>query len=107
MDTVLRTKWKDAWLETKSKPKDMCYTYDGKMNPMLGNSLRRRFDRILIRCRSDPPLLVPTTTRLLGTQAIPGLTFQKQNPYTKTSKEYAVAPSDHFGFVAHLQTNNV
>jgi endonuclease/exonuclease/phosphatase family metal-dependent hydrolase len=110
MDTVLRTQWKDAWLETKSKPKDTCYTYDGKMNPMLGNSLRRRFDRILIRCRSsdnEPPLLVPTTTRLLGTQAIPGLTFQKFNPYTKTSKEYAVAPSDHFGFVAHLQTNNV
>jgi hypothetical protein len=109
METVLRTKWKDAWLETKSTPKDTCYTYDGKMNPMLGNSLRRRFDRILIRCRpsDEKPSLVPTTTRLLGTQAIPGLTFQKQNPYTKTSKEYAVAPSDHFGFVAHLQTNNV
>jgi hypothetical protein len=112
MSEVLRTEWKDAWSETK-QPKDTCYTYDGKMNPMLGNNLRRRFDRVLIRCREnknkqlfDPPLVVPTTTRLLGTQAIPGLTFRKENPYSKTSREYAVAPSDHFGFVAHLQSNN-
>jgi hypothetical protein len=106
MSTVLRTTWKDAWLETKRGTKDVCYTYDGKMNPMLGNNLRRRFDRVLIRCRSDDsPRLVPTTTRLIGTQAIPGLTFRKENPYTKTSREYAVAPSDHFGFVAHLQTS--
>jgi hypothetical protein len=115
MSTVLRTEWKDAWSETKSQPKETCYTYDGKMNPMLGNNLRRRFDRVLIRCREnknknkqlfDPPCVVPTTTRLIGTQAIPGLTFRKENPYTKTSREYAVAPSDHFGLVAHLQSNN-
>jgi hypothetical protein len=55
---------------------------------------------------ADPPLLVPTTTRLLGTQAIPGLTFQKQIPTMKNEQTICRRLSDHFGFVAHLQTNN-
>lgn len=109
VSSVLRTEWKDAWLETRPRPKDTCYTYDGKLNPMLSNSLRRRFDRVLIRCSrggtSTSMLAVPTATRMIGTQAIPGLTFQKQNPYTQTSRQCPVAPSDHFGFVAQLKTS--
>lgn len=106
LSTVLQTEWQDAWLETKQGPKDACYTYDGKMNPMLGNSLRRRFDRVLTRSsNTQSSFLSPVATQLVGTQAIPNLTFQKHNPYKRTSRECAVAPSDHFGLVVKLRMN--
>ena len=36
---------------------------------------------------------------LPGTAAIPGLVWNKKNPYQNTSREVPVAPSDHFGIV--------
>ena len=35
---------------------------------------------------------------LLGTKVIPGLTWEKRNPYNGSSGVVPVAPSDHFGF---------
>jgi hypothetical protein len=93
MEPVLRTKWMDTWWKP-NRPLGKCYTYGVNGPHPLGNSLRRRFDRMHVRCRSDPPLLVPTTTRLIRTPAIPGLTFQTNIPTTK-NKQRVCRSSDH------------
>ncbi|KAG7352310.1 hypothetical protein IV203_008358 [Nitzschia inconspicua] len=80
--------WKDA-----GEPFD--YTYDAKENPMLGGNLRRRFDRCIYYSNS----LECLELRKIGQEAIPGLVWQKKNPYTGKSKPMAVTPSDHFGLV--------
>ena len=116
MSTIIsRNDWKDSWLDSKHPPaaaaaaaattkaaakaKKTCYTYDGKLNPMLANNLRRRFDRILLR--SDRCSAV--STALLGTDPIPDLTWQKHNPYKGSSRSAPTAPSDHFGYLARLR----
>ncbi len=91
--------WQDSWLATKASSKDVCYTYDGMLNPMLGGKLRRRLDRILVHGRAA----VPTAHQLLGTEAIPGLFWFRYNMYTKKSKEMPTAPSDHFGYLASIR----
>jgi len=112
LSTVIsRNDWKDSWLDSKQPPAaaatkkaaakatKTCYTYDGKLNPMLGNNLRRRFDRILLRSGSCSAV----STALLGTDPIPDLTWQKHNPYKGTSRSAPTAPSDHFGYLARLR----
>jgi endonuclease/exonuclease/phosphatase family metal-dependent hydrolase len=105
MATVLSENWQDSWLATKSGWKDTCYTYDGKLNPMLSGNLRRRFDRCLVRSRAGVAAARATSTQLLGTEALPGLTWPKWNRWKQTSREMPTAPSDHFGFVATIQLN--
>jgi hypothetical protein len=78
------------------------YTYDAKLNPMLGGSLRRRFDRILVQDRSTSPVQI-VSTQLLGTQAIEDWTWMKYNSYAETSRETPTAPSDHFGYQVTFQ----
>jgi hypothetical protein len=78
------------------------YTYDAKLNPMLGGSLRRRFDRILMYDRWACPVQV-MSTQMLGTQAIEDWTWMKYNSYTETSRETPTAPSDHFGYKVTFQ----
>jgi endonuclease/exonuclease/phosphatase family metal-dependent hydrolase len=97
--------FEDAWLSVQRKKSDKCYTYDARDNPMLGGSLRRRFDRTLIFARNNAAheQLQVLGTKLIGTQALPGLTFQKENTYTKTFSTKPVAPSDHFGFVSEVK----
>lgn len=103
MATILSSEWKDSWLETKTiTSKQTCYTYDGKMNPMLGGNLRRRFDRCLLRAGNSASVRTVSTS-LLGTEAIPDLTWQKYNDWNRSFKEMPTAPSDHFGYVANLQ----
>jgi hypothetical protein len=99
MSTVLSNGWKDSWLETKPKASATCYTYDGKMNPMLGGNLRRRFDRIVMHGNGTKAV----STKLLGTEALPDLVWSKYSDYTRTSKEMPTAPSDHFGYLASFQ----
>jgi exonuclease III len=99
MSTVLSNGWKDSWLETKPTASATCYTYDGKMNPMLGGNLRRRFDRIVMHGNGTKAV----STKLLGTQALPDLVWSKYSDYTRTSKEMPTAPSDHFGYLASFQ----
>lgn len=98
--------WNDSWLVAKpgmsGSKKSTCFTYDGKMNPMLGNNLRRRFDRILVRSGGTANPVTVVGTDLLGTTAIPELYWPKRNSYTRQTKETPTAPSDHFGYVATL-----
>lgn len=100
-----RMPWKDAWLQTQQKKSDKCYTYDGRLNPMLSNSMRRRFDRTLLFSRQEGAnkQLQVVSTKLVGQDAFPGLTFFKKNPFTGGGKIMPVAPSDHFGFVSELK----
>ena len=103
MASVFQTSWIDSWLDTKSG-KETCYTYDGKVNPMLGGNLRRRFDRCLVR-NTEAGSVESIATQLVGTEALPGLTWQKYNPYKQIYKEMPTAPSDHFGLVVQMAIN--
>jgi len=106
MDKVFETEhWKDAWLESRPDPKATCFTYDGKANPMLSNKLQRRFDRCLFLSTSKTAHedVRCVGTQILGTQALPGLFFDKVNPFNGSSKTYPTAPSDHFGLVVSTE----
>jgi len=98
----------DAWLQYAQNQKfkgqaAKGYTYDCKLNPMMGGNLRRRFDRCLVFPRSASHRVACTRTELMGREALPGLYFDKTNSYTGQSKTYPTAPSDHFGFCASLE----
>jgi hypothetical protein len=95
--------WKDAWL-TSQLAKDKGYTYDGKLNPMLGSNLRRRFDRCLVHTNAvEDAATEIISTLMIGKLAIPNLTWQKYNSWKQTYKETPTAPSDHFGLVTQLR----
>ena len=94
--------WEDSWKETVTDAKDMGYTYDSKLNPMLRGSLRRRFDRVLVfRRKGDTKICCSTTC--IGKEGL-GTTFMKVNNYVNppVSRETPTAPSDHFGLVSQL-----
>ena len=119
LTSVLSSKeWTDTWFsirdkrrlavmgkngKVKKKDEPTCYTYDAKDNPMLGGSLRRRFDRILVRTQNG----VSTTVEdieLIGREKIGDTTWTKESQWNGrvTSKVVPLCPSDHFGFVARL-----
>lgn len=89
--SLLPNGWKDA-----GKPFD--YTYDATENPMLGGNLRRRFDRCIYYSKDEDELDCLELQKV-GQEAIPGLVWQRKNPYTGNTKPAKVAPSDHFGLV--------
>jgi hypothetical protein len=108
--------WHDSWLLTASANSKSIkqkavegYTYDAKINPMLGGHLRRRFDRCLVRGNSNNGSVcgrfVAQTieTLLLGQEAIQDLTWDKKNKFNGSIKETQTAPSDHFGLVATVR----
>lgn len=125
LNEVLSPDWKDAWIEAKNgdagsrssnKKSDANkgYTYDGKLNPMLSNNLRRRFDRCLVlfsQNDNNKKKAAPGTgtsgavadATLVGMSALPGLTWPKYNPWKQTSKQTPTAPSDHFGLIVTLK----
>lgn len=110
LESVLSSvEWKDAWKATNhlrsTTDSRKGYSYDAKLNPMLGGGIRRRFDRCLVRT-TRRALVNFISTDLLGTQAIPGLFHNYQNQYTRAVTNRATAPSDHFCLVTHLQTFN-
>lgn len=86
--------WVDAWSE--QNPQDPGFTYDGKKNSMLGpyNRLRKRLDRVF--CKTSKWKL--ESIRMVGMQALPGLTHTKL--YKKGPTVLPILPSDHFGLVA-------
>lgn len=105
MATVLQSPlWQDSFLTTRQGKKQTCYTYDSKLNPMLGGNLRRRFDRCLVRNSDDASsgAVESIGTKLVGTEALVSLTWQKYSPYKQTYKEMPTALSDHFGLVVQM-----
>lgn len=105
LDDVLSSiEWKDAWTSTNhlrpTVDAKKGYTYDCKLNPCLGGNLRRRFDRCLVRGSRATVI----SACLIGQEALPGLNFEKTNPFKETVRTYPTAPSDHFGLVVQLQT---
>jgi endonuclease/exonuclease/phosphatase family metal-dependent hydrolase len=106
-DVLSSVEWKDAWLTTNhlrsTVDSKKGYSYDAKLNPMLGGNLRRRFDRCLVRTARHVPTNI-VSTDLFGTQAISSLFHDYQNPYSGQTRKRPTAPSDHFCLVTQLQT---
>jgi endonuclease/exonuclease/phosphatase family metal-dependent hydrolase len=100
--------WRDVWVATNHLRTTVDarkgYTYDAKLNPMLGGGLRRRFDRCLVRAAPKSSLSI-LTTKLVGQESLPGLFFDKHNPYKPGAppRRVPTAPSDHFGLLAELE----
>ena len=109
-DVLSSVEWKDAWLETNHLRKTVDarkgYTYDAKLNPMLGVNLRRRFDRCLVRSARPVPVTSIVSTSLLGQDALPGLLFEKENPYTGAIVKKPTAPSDHFCLLTEIRASS-
>ena len=102
----LKKPWTDVWKHLYgNNKKAIGYTYDAKLNPMLGGSLRRRFDRILLYPDDDSCQV--QSTDFLGKEALPGLSWSKTNSYNNTVRSVPVAPSDHFGLLAQLKLENI
>ena len=89
----------DAW--SQQNPRDPGLTYDGKKNAMLGpyNRLRKRLDRVFSKAAKYNLVSIV----MVGTQALPGVTFVKS--YKKGPKTLPVLPSDHFGLLASFKCN--
>eukprot|EP00978_Attheya_sp_CCMP212_P002517 scaffold5122_cov60-Attheya_sp.AAC.3 len=113
-DVIQDESWSDAWLQTR--PGQEGYTYDAKINPMLGGNLRRRFDRCLVRT-NNPTTRTTTTatdatssitierTELIGQDPIEGIQWHKEQRNFHTGlptgqiKTLPVLPSDHYGLL--------
>jgi hypothetical protein len=106
--SLLPNGWKDSGV-----PFD--FTYDAKENPMLGGSLRRRFDRCIYLTTNDRNNNEPSSAQQraykslqlqkIGKDPLPNLTWNKLNPYNGSVKACPVAPSDHFGLVISFGKN--
>ena len=84
--------WCDAWATLH--PTQAGFTYDATANDMLMGRLRKRLDRVMCRLRDYEPADI----RMVGTTALPGVTYDKQFR-NGGSKRLPVLPSDHFGLV--------
>jgi len=100
--SILPSEWKDAG-------KKFDFTYDAKENPMLGGSLRRRFDRCLFYSPSKATgnnkrwKFESVGLQKIGKEAIPNLVWNKRNMYNGSVKQTQVTPSDHFGIVVSFR----
>ncbi|KAL3627462.1 hypothetical protein CASFOL_028825 [Castilleja foliolosa] len=89
--------WVDAWAELR--PGEVGFTYDTKSNKMLsGNrSLQKRLDRFVCKLKD----FRVSKIEMIGTDAIPGLTYVKEKKVKGQVKELElpVLPSDHYGLL--------
>lgn len=89
--------WVDAWKELK--PEELGWTYDTKSNTMLsGNrTLQKRLDRFLCYL----PDFKMVRIEMVGTEAIPGLSYCKEKKGKREVKKLVlpVFPSDHYGLL--------
>ncbi|KAH7430899.1 hypothetical protein KP509_08G019700 [Ceratopteris richardii] len=95
----LPTGWHDVWLMLR--PNEDGLTYDSKQNPLLtGSRLRKRLDRFF--CHLQDFSL--ESIEMVGTQAIPGVMFEKEIKVKRESKkvQLPVLPSDHFGLLLKI-----
>ncbi|KAL2643546.1 hypothetical protein R1flu_011133 [Riccia fluitans] len=94
--------WFDPWL--KLHPNEPGMTYDSKANLMLtGSRLQKRLDRFFCHLQN----FRVESLEMVGTQPIPGLTYQKERKVKKEiqMQTLPVYPSDHFGLLLKLQRN--
>ncbi|PHU24882.1 hypothetical protein BC332_03214 [Capsicum chinense] len=92
--------WIDAW--GKMKPEEIGWTYDTKSNKMLSanKTLQKRLDRFVCKlqdfCVSD--------IKMIGKDAIPGLTYIKEKKVKSEVKRLTlpVLPSDHYGLLLEI-----
>lgn len=93
----LPDEWLDAWTEVR--PGELGWTYDTKSNLMLsGNrTLQKRLDRFLCYLRD----FKIDGIEMIGTEAIPGLSYCKEKKVKKEVKNLVlpVLPSDHYGLL--------
>eukprot|EP01043_Picozoa_sp_COSAG02_P018826 COSAG02_NODE_890_length_16155_cov_63.407885_8_plen_1156_part_00 len=92
---------RDIWSELR--PGQQGWTYDGKANDMLANSLQGRFDRaILLSNTSDAAshgkIWKPSSIGMCGKQTLPGL-----HRRLGSGRTLPVLPSDHFGLLGVLK----
>lgn len=90
----LRSDWLDAWV-VAGRDRATKFTYDGRANPMLRNSIRKRLDR----CLTTWPHIA--NFELLGTSTIAGHSLVRKQRCVQ------MAPSDHFGIqttLSHVAT---
>lgn len=89
--------WFDAW--EKLRPGEIGWTYDTKSNKMLsGNrALQKRLDRFICKL----PDFDVSCIDMIGTEVIPGLTYNKQKKMKNKIQELSlpVLPSDHYGLL--------
>ncbi|KAL3696801.1 hypothetical protein R1sor_010877 [Riccia sorocarpa] len=94
--------WFDPWL--KLHPNEPGLTYDSKANLMLtGSRLQKRLDRFFCHLNN----FKVESLEMVGTHAIPGLTYLKERKVKKEvqMQTLPVYPSDHFGLLLKLQRN--
>ncbi|BBN00638.1 tyrosyl-DNA phosphodiesterase 2 [Marchantia polymorpha subsp. ruderalis] len=92
--------WFDPWL--KLHPTQPGLTYDSKANLMLtGSRLQKRIDRFFCHLQN----FKVDSLEMVGTQPIPGLTYQKERKVKREvqMQTLPVYPSDHFGLLLKLQ----
>ena len=101
---VGNNRWIDAWLDRH--PDQDGFTYDARMNPMLGGNLRRRFDRCLVQFPNEMSRQTVNIASTIGTRAIDGLIWRKEIMKWQQGlgltgsgqfKSVPVLPSDHYG----------
>ncbi|KAJ1405574.1 Endonuclease/exonuclease/phosphatase [Sesbania bispinosa] len=94
--------WIDAW--SQLRPNESGWTYDTKSNQMLtGNrTLQKRLDRFICRFRD----LKISSIDMIGMDAIPGVSFNKEKKVRKEIKQLVlpVLPSDHFGLLLTISS---
>ncbi|KMT04148.1 hypothetical protein BVRB_8g185970 isoform B [Beta vulgaris subsp. vulgaris] len=95
--------WFDAW--EKLRPAEVGWTYDTKSNKMLtGNrALQKRLDRFICRLSGFEISCID----MIGTEAIPGVTYSKQKKLKNKIQELTlpVLPSDHFGLLLTITSS--
>ncbi|PIN22709.1 putative Mg2+-dependent phosphodiesterase TTRAP [Handroanthus impetiginosus] len=93
----LPDEWLDAW--TQLKPGEVGWTYDTKSNKMLSGNrpLQKRLDRFVCKLKDFKIHEI----QMIGTDAIPGLTYVKEKRVKGQVKELElpVLPSDHYGLL--------
>lgn len=93
--------WKEATMVLAGENEEDAYTYDGRSNPMLANTLRGRFDRCLYRSSAGIKVSSAELSKL-GTQPIPGLRAKVRSNALKP-----ILPSDHYGVAVNFEVTKV
>ena len=97
--------WVDAWTTLRSDD-EPGFTYDAKLNGNLSGGLRRRLDRILVKCFGNDDVVTLASIEMVGCEPVePALHHEKR--IGKKTKIQRVFASDHFGLLLTLNVRDV